>query len=510
MSKILDEIKNIDGRYSGIRLESAVYSKKNKTLLVTFILSVHFDERDNCVIADYISNALPFAKVKVDIKKIVCDCDLLSRKIVEFTKEKYRVLKDRISCKDICTQQLDDGNIKIIFSFEKEVCAHLENSGFFDKLDCYLKTCFCESFSYQFKPRMDVDSSDLLKEEKVDYSRIEQIPARFFKVNAVTRLFDNNETNEVMYIADALERSGEIAIAGKIIGIRQKETKNGKPFFILDFNDGTGRMSGTIFSTKEILKKMEKVQEGSEMVAVGKAEVTPEGYHRYTISSLNYCELPKDFVYKEKQSRKPPENYLIVKPESIQESFQTDMFSLIDDTPECLKGKTFVIIDFETTGTLPQEDKITEIGAVKMVDGKVIEKFATMVNPERKIPDVVVELTGITDEMVADAPKFEEIAGDLYKFCYGSIIVAHNLPFDYAFLKNMSKPLNYIYSNRGIDTVTFAREVLPQLGHHKLNNICEYFGIELVHHRAYNDAYATAQAFKEMVKLKGELPEFDA
>ena len=186
------------------------------------------------------------------------------------------------------------------------------------------------------------------------------------------------------------------------------------------------------------------------------------------------------------------------------------MFSLIDDTPECLKGKTFVIIDFETTGTLPQEDKITEIGAVKMVDGKVIEKFATMVNPERKIPDVVVELTGITDEMVADAPKFEEIAGDLYKFCYGSIIVAHNLPFDYAFLKNMSKPLNYIYSNRGIDTVTFAREVLPQLGHHKLNNICEYFGIELVHHRAYNDAYATAQAFKEMVKLKGELPEFDA
>ena len=132
-----------------------------------------------------------------------------------------------------------------------------------------------------------------------------------------------------------------------------------------------------------------------------------------------------------------------------------------------------------------------------------------MVNPERKIPEVVVQLTGITDEMVADAPKFSEVVGDLYKFCYGSIIVAHNLPFDYAFLRNMSKPYNYVYTKRGIDTLTVAREMLPSLGHHKLNNICEYFGIELVHHRAYNDAYATAQALIELLKLKGKMPEFD-
>lgn len=510
MSKIIEGIKALDERYKGIRLESAVYSKKSKELYVTFILGVHFNEKDNQIIREYICKNLPFATVTTDIKKVVCSCDLLSRKIVEFIEEKYRVLKDRVHCEDICSEEVDKGKIKIIFNFEKEVCSHLENSNFFDKLEVFLNGAFCESFTYQFNPKKDVDSSDLLKEEKVDYSRIEQISARYFKVNCVTRLFDNNETDEVMYIADALERTGEIAIAGKIIGIKQKETKNGKPFFIIDFNDGTGRMSGTVFSTKDILKKMEKIQEGSEVVVVGKAEVTPEGYRRYTISSLNYCELPKDFVYKERESRKPPETYLIVKPEPIEQSFQTDMFSLVDVTPECLKGKTFVVLDFETTGTLPQEDKITEIGAVKIVDGKITEKFASMINPERKIPELIVELTGITDEMVADAPKFEEVAGDLYKFCHGSIIIAHNLPFDYAFLKNLSKPLNYLYFNRGIDTVAFARKVLPQLGHHKLNNICEYFGIEFVHHRAYNDAYATAQAFIEMIKLNGKLPEFDA
>lgn len=509
MSKLLNDIKQRDKRYEGIILDSAEYSKFQKVLKLSFVLSVHFDAFDVKEITKVVNKNLPFATAEIELKKVVCDCELLSRKIIEFISENYRVLKDRVNCKDICTERLSEDSVKIIFGFENEVCEHLENSRFTDDLNEYLKNVFCETFSYQYAPREDKDSVDLLKEEKVDYSRIEQIPARYFKVNAVTRLFDNREEDEVMYIADALERTGEITIAGKIIGKREKETKKGKPFYILDFNDGTGRMSGTIFSTKEIIKKMEKVQEGSEVIAFGKAEVTPDGYRRFTISSLNYCELPKDFVYQEKQSRKPPETYLIVKPEPIEQTFQTDMFSIADAVPEYLMGKTFVVLDFETTGTMPQDDKITEIGAVKIVDGKITEKFATMVNPERKIPELIVELTGITDDMVADAPKFEEVAGDFYKFCYGSTIIAHNIAFDYTFLKAMSKPLNYVYNNRGIDTLTLAREVLPNLGHHKLNNICEYFNIELVHHRAYNDAYATAQAFLELLKLKGGLPEFD-
>ncbi len=510
MSKIINEIKRLNEKYADIRLERALYYKSSRKLEVTFILGVHFDASDEKAISDLIKKNLPFANVNVNIKKVVCDCALLAKKAVEFICYEYRVLKDRVSSNDITTYNNPDGSIKVVFSFENEVCLHLESTNFFDSLDNFLKKSFCESFTYEFKPRGDSDRSHLLQEEKVDYSRIEQIPARYFKVGAVTRLFDNNENDTVMYIADAVERTGELTIAGKIVGIREKETKKGKPFFILEFNDGTGRMSGTLFSTKEILKKMQKIQEGSEVIVVGKAEVTPDGYHRFTISSINYCELPKDFVYQEKASRKPPETYLVVKPEPIEQTIQTDMFSLIDDIPEFLKGKTFVILDFETTGTLPQEDKITEIGAVKMVDGKIIEKFASMINPERKIPELIVELTGITDEMVADAPKFSEVAGDLYKFCHGSIIIAHNLSFDYAFLKNMSKPFNYVYTNRGMDTLALARQVLPQLGHHKLNNICEYFGIELVHHRAYNDAYATAQAFIELIKIKGSLPAFDA
>ena len=167
-----------------------------------------------------------------------------------------------------------------------------------------------------------------------------------------------------------------------------------------------------------------------------------------------------------------------------------------------------MVLDLETTGTSVTDDRITEIGAVRLVDGKVTEKFSTMVNPERKIPEIVVELTGITDDMVANAPTFAEVAGDIYKFCYGSIIVAHNIGFDYPFLKNMSKPSGYLYANRGIDTLALSRELLT-LPNNKLNTVCEHFGIEFLHHRAYSDALATAQMFIELVRLKGEFPEYN-
>ncbi len=319
----------------------------------------------------------------------------------------------------------------------------------------------------------------------------------------VTRLFDNEDGTEAVYIEDASERTGELTVAGKVLSVRERETKTGKPFYIVEISDGTGKMSGTVFSTKEIIRKMEKVQEGSEVIAGGKCEQV-NGYHRFTIKSLNFCSLPKNFVYQERASRRPPETYLNVFPSDIEEVRQTDMFS--DQTlPAALMGTSIVVVDLETTGTSASEDKVTEIGAVKIIDGKIACKFATMVNPERKIPPEVVELTGITDEMVADAPKFEDVAGDLYKFCHGSVIVAHNLPFDYNFIKNLSKPCGYVYNNRGMDTLDLSRALVKGLANYKLNTVCAHFGIEFLHHRAYSDALATAQLFIELIKIKGEL-----
>ncbi|MDY4187433.1 MAG: exonuclease domain-containing protein [Candidatus Borkfalkiaceae bacterium] len=503
--KKTDELKNV-------KLESAEYSKSEKNLRVSVISSIDLGERGKNEIAAAIKEKLPFASVEVDLKKSVCDCDIAKKSIYDFICEKFPSVKGSVKIEDIvpsvvCAETDCDKNavktIAVDICAENEVCRHLNGERFFDELKKYLDKRFCENFTFSFNPRADENDLTALKQPEVDVARIEAIPLRYFKVGGVTRLFDDDETDEALYIADALVHTGETAVAGKVLSVRQRETKAGKPFYIVDISDGTGRISGTVFSTKEIIRKMEKVQEGSEIIAVGKCE-TVNGYHRFTIKSINYCEFPKNFVYVERQSRRPPETYLTVKPSDIEEIRQTDMFS--DMTlPECFKGTSIVVVDLETTGTSPVDDRVTEIGAVKIVDGKITCKFATMVNPERKIPERVVELTGITDDMVADAPKFEDVAGDLYKFCYGSIIVAHNLPFDYTFIKNLSKPLGYVYENRGMDTLDLSRALVKGLPNYQLNTVCGHFGIEFLHHRAYSDALATAQMFIELIRIKGNL-----
>jgi len=509
MSLITEKIRKADEKFANIRIEEAIYDKKERSLSVVLLMSRHFTTEDESRIKALIAEELPGLTVTVRIRKTVCSSDVAAKRIYVFIRETCIPVKDRIAESDIKVT-VGESKAFVELCAEEDVCSYLKVKNFDRQLAEYLKGFFCEDFQLEYHPRKAEDGSAVLEEEKIDYARMETIPPRYFKVDSVTRLFNDDDTDEVMYIQDAADRTGELYIAGKVVAVREKITKTGKPFFIYDFNDGTGRMSGSLFTqNKAILKKLEKIQEGSEVIVFGTGEVTDAGYHRFSIKTINFCELPKDFVYKERQSRRAPESYLIVKPSPIEEIRQTSLFSGDTSIPECFVGKNIVVIDLETTGTSPSDDRVTEIGAVRLVDGKVTEKFATMVNPERKIPEEVVELTGITDAMVADAPKFAEIAGDLYKFCYGSIIVAHNIGFDYPFVKNMSKPSGYLYSNRGIDTLALSRSVLPGLSNHKLNTVCEHYGIEFLHHRAYSDALATAQMLIELVRDKGEFPDFD-
>ena len=119
MSKILNEIKSANEKYEGVKIENAVYYKKSKSLEVTLLLCVHFDDSDKAVISKIIQEKLPFVSLDLQLKKVVCDCDLLAKKIMEFVAVKHKVLKDRIKACDISTSKEEDGVIKIMFSFEK-------------------------------------------------------------------------------------------------------------------------------------------------------------------------------------------------------------------------------------------------------------------------------------------------------------------------------------------------------------------------------------------------------
>ncbi|HEY4652443.1 MAG TPA: exonuclease domain-containing protein, partial [Pontibacter sp.] len=162
----------------------------------------------------------------------------------------------------------------------------------------------------------------------------------------------------------------------------------------------------------------------------------------------------------------------------------------------------YAIIDIETTGGQPAQDKITEI-AIFIHDGqKIVDKYSTLINPQRPIPYFISQLTGITDDMVQDAPKFYEVAKEIVEFTEGKIFVAHNVRFDYSFIKKEFADLGYTFQRKTLCTVRLSRALIPGLPSYSLGKLCQSIDIELKQrHRAIGDAEATAILFDKLIKI---------
>ncbi len=157
--------------------------------------------------------------------------------------------------------------------------------------------------------------------------------------------------------------------------------------------------------------------------------------------------------------------------------------------------RNYVIVDLETTGLRADTDKIIEIGAIKVENGQE-SIYNSFVNPEVPISERIVEIVGITDEMVKDAPKISDIIGEFIEFTKDLPLLGHNLLFDFGFLKTAAVQNGYKFQKNGLDTLDIARKYLPELESRKLEYLCKYFGIhDEQHHRAWNDAKVTGQLY---------------
>ena len=166
---------------------------------------------------------------------------------------------------------------------------------------------------------------------------------------------------------------------------------------------------------------------------------------------------------------------------------------------------TYCVLDLETTGLSAKTEKITEIGIMKIKDGKVIEEFSEFVNPEKPIPQRVQEITNITDDMVKDAPKIEELFPKILEFIKGTVLVAHNATFDIGFLKTIARNLGYEFDYTYVDTLPLARKLYPELKKHKLGKIADHLKIKVeVAHRALDDVDTTVKVLREMMKTLKE------
>jgi DNA polymerase III subunit epsilon len=168
----------------------------------------------------------------------------------------------------------------------------------------------------------------------------------------------------------------------------------------------------------------------------------------------------------------------------------------------------YAIIDIETTGGNASRERITEI-AIFVHDGnKVVNEYSTLVNPECKVPPFVARLTGISDEMLKDAPKFYEVARDIVEITEGCTFVAHNAAFDYSFVKQEFLNLGYKYKRPVLCSVKMSRKLMPGLKSYSLGNLCNNLGIEITsRHRAAGDALATVKLFERLLSIDPTLSQ---
>ncbi len=368
------------------------------------------------------------------------------------------------------------------------------------------------------------------------------------------REFDEDAIN----IDQIVGEMGEVVIRGKILSLETREIRNEKTIIMFAVTDFTDTMMVKMFARNEFVPEITaEVKKGAFLKIKGvttidrfdgeltigsvvgikkisdftssRMDTSPQKrveLHCHTkMSDMDGVSEVKDLIKRAKKwghsaiavtdhgnvQAFPDANHAISPEDDFKVLYGVEAY-LVDDLKNIIenpKGQhlndTFVVFDLETTGFSPLNHKIIEIGAVKVKDGKISDRFSTFVNPEVPIPFKIEELTSIRDDMVLDAPKIEKVLPEFMAFCEGAIMVAHNAGFDMSFISNNCQRQKLPCEYTVIDTVALARVLMPQLSRFKLDKVAKALKISLDnHHRAVDDAACTAEIFLRFMEMLRE------
>ena len=457
---------------------------------------------------------------KVKIAKRVLDEDLLRERIFTFVCGSFPAAAAFLKAEDIAVQLLESG-ANFYFSVAADERSFFTSGSLMDAVSAHLSSQYCGTFYGDVRVIEKQRDTSALETTVEDKEEVFVSEIRTFPIEDYKRI-DGADTipTDAVYIADMGEMDKEFAVCGAITYLEEKRyvkrnEKTGeeleKTRYSVTISDGSGMLRCTYFPKKATEDKIKELQVGDSIVILGMNEEF-NGHPSFKAGRINLGRAPEGFTPKAKASRPVPKFYHAVFPEPYVEYKQAGFFD-IEEKPAALKGREIVVFDLETTGLVWQPsmgkmDKIIEVGAVKLIDGEIREKFATFVACNERLSPKIVELTGIHDEDLIGAPTVEKVIADFFKFVDGAILVGHNVNFDYGFIRHYGKENGYMFSNPSLDTVTLAQEQLASVGlaNYKLNTIADYNGFDFNHHRAFEDAATTAKNFVELIKKRGSLP----
>ena len=368
-----------------------------------------------------------------------------------------------------------------------------------------------------------------------------------------------NITEPLVTVESLGADDGKVSLDGEVIFMEDRELKSGKTLLSFDLYDGTSTMTCKAFLNKDISKKVIKRIKNAKGIKIAgtaqmdsfsneltvmantiiestgvkketrqdNSEVKRVELHMHTqMSQMDAMTSAKDLI---KRAMKWGMKSIAITDHGVVQSFPEAHKLLGYDNPDMkviygveaylapdqnaivtnAKGQdidtTYCVLDLETTGFSAKTEKITEVGIMKVQNGEVIDEFSCFVNPEKHIPQRVTEVTNITDDMVKDAKTIDQVFPEILEFIKGSVLVAHNAPFDMGFLKQNAKVLGYEFDYTYLDTLSLAKDLFPDYKKYKLGKIAENLGIKVeVAHRALDDVDTTVKVFKVMLDMLKE------
>ena len=321
-----------------------------------------------------------------------------------------------------------------------------------------------------------------------------------------------NMTDEKEEISVGIEENSEVNKLKEEIKAEKESTKNDdtpkyeRKIYKWVLEDITGQISCVFMSNKENQSKLENLKDNSIIAVHGKIENDKfSGDLNFVVHDISYCSIPEDLkeyiIY-----RKEKPFYEFIEPEPIVVYTQDSLMNFIEEktVPKYLKDKVFVCYDLETTGLhFERGDRMVEIGAIKIVNGKIVEKFGSFVNPNgKKIDPKASETTGIYDDDVKDAPMDYQVLQDFYKFTRGAILIGYNnINFDNVFLLGQAKVCRWNFDNPTEDVFKLAQKYVQGVKNYKLGTVASKLGVTLDNaHSAIYDALATAEVFLKIAE----------
>lgn len=368
--------------------------------------------------------------------------------------------------------------------------------------------------------------------------------------SSIRPLYGRSIRGKMIPISSISGDSGRIVVWGDVFDIEKKVTKSGdKNIFTIDITDYTSSTTAKVFNSIKESAVIDNIKKGDTIVVQGdveydkyagelvvnarsigtaqkvkvvdNAEKKRVELHMHTnMSQMDAVTSAGDLVNRAYQWG---HKAVAITDHGVAQAFPDAMKAadkinkdeekikiiygveayFMDDLVESVKGDadtgfdgTFICFDIETTGLSAARDKITEIGAVKVENGVITDTFSTFANPEMPIPQKITQLTGITDDMVKDAPSQSEAVGAFLEFAGDNVLVAHNAPFDTSFIAKACEDMGREYNYTSIDTVAISRAILTDIKNCKLDTVAKFLRLgDFNHHRATDDAEMLARIF---------------